>query len=339
MSEPIRLLLADGAAQNVTRRVREAPAARAFELVVPDDNSEAALLAAAPRADAMFVYQAAVPAAVIRAASSLKFIQKHGLNCRGIDVAAAAEKKIPVATMPLMRNVTVAEHALALMLACARKVIPGHQAVVGADYQALGLEPMLTSQKNYRSNWAAIEGVTELFKSAVGIIGMGDIGMEIAKRCRAFGMSVGYYQRSRHPAAIEDSLGMRYLPFDELLAQSDYVVLVIPHTPQSEGLIGAQALAKMKTTATLINVGRGGLVDEDALAAALQSRRIAMAGLDVYRSEPLPATSPLRHLHNVVLLPHTGGGSYRSWEIDLPASLGNIRRFFAGEGAAGIVNA
>ena len=113
---------------------------------------------------------------------------------------------------------------------------------------------------------------------------------------------------------------------------------MIPHTPESEGLIGDRELARMKPSVTLINVGRGGLVDEEALIAALQSKRIAMAGLDVYRNEPLPAASPLRTLPNVVLLPHTGGGSYRSWEIDIPASLRNIQQFFTGEKAEGIIN-
>jgi phosphoglycerate dehydrogenase-like enzyme len=339
MGERIRLLVADGAAQNVTRRVRESPHAAGFELLIPPDNSEAALRAAAPQADALFVYQAAVPASVLDAAPALRFIQKHGINCRNIDVAAATRKKVPVATVPLMRNVTVAEHALALMLACARRILPGHQAVIGADYQALGLEPALTTQKSYRSNWAGIEGVTELFQATAGIIGMGDIGMEIAKRCRAFGMPVRYFQRTRLPASVEASLGIGYLPLDELLAAADYLVLVIPHTPESEGLIGERTLALMRPTATLINVGRGGLVDEAALAAALQNRRLAMAGLDVYQREPLPAQSPLIGLPNVVLLPHTGGGSYRSWEVDLPASLGNIRRFFDGGDAAGVINA
>jgi phosphoglycerate dehydrogenase-like enzyme len=279
-----------------------------------------------------------VSAAVIEAATALRLIQKHGINCRNIDVAAATRRKVPVATVPLMRNVTVAEHALALMLACARRILPGHQAVTGADYQALGLEPALTTQKSYRSNWAGIEGVTELFQATAGIIGMGDIGMEIARRCRAFGMPVCYFQRTRHPEGIEASLGIRYLPLDDVLATADYLVLVIPHTSESAGLINERTLAMMKPTATLINVGRGGLVDEAALAAALQNRRLAMAGLDVYQREPLPAESPLIRLPNVVLLPHTGGGSYRSWEVDLPASLGNIRRFFAGEPAAGVIN-
>jgi phosphoglycerate dehydrogenase-like enzyme len=131
---------------------------------------------------------------------------------------------------------------------------------------------------------------------------------------------------------------MHYLSLDELLAVSDYVVVVLPHTPATEKIIDARALARMKPSATLINVGRGGLVDEAALFAALQSRQIAMAGLDVYQTEPLPAASPLLTLPNVVFQPHNGGGSYRSWEVDMPASLGNIQRFFAGGKADGIVN-
>jgi phosphoglycerate dehydrogenase-like enzyme len=338
MGERIRLMVADGAAGNFALRVRESPDARPFSLIIPENDSEAALLTSAPEVDAILCYKASIPSSVIRVARSLKLIQKHGLNCRNIDVAAATQRNVRVATVPLMRSVTVAEHALALMLGCARKVIPGHRSVTEAVYQEMGLDPVVTSQRNYRSNWAGIKGVTELFQATVGIVGVGDIGMEIAKRCRAFGMPLCYYQRTPHPNAIEVSLGIRYLPLDDLLSVSDYLVLVIPHSPESEGLIGARELARMKPSATLINVGRGGLVDEDALIEALQSNRIAMAGLDVYRTEPLPAASPLRTLPNVVLLPHTGGGSYRSWEADIPASLRNIQKFFAGERAEGIVN-
>ncbi len=338
MSKRIRLMLADGAGHKVTPRFSKSPAAQAFDLVVPADGTEAAHLAVAADVDAIITYQTAISAALIRGAPALKFIQKHGRNCRSIDVAVASERGIPVATMPLMRNVTVAEHALALMLACARKVLDGHRAVSGASYQQMGLESVVTTQNDYRKNWAGIAGVTELFKAAVGIIGMGDIGMEIAQRCRAFGMTVNYHQRTRHPAAIENLLGVHYQSLDELLAASDFIVLVIPHTPESEGMIDARALALMKPSTILINVGRGGLIDEAALIAALEKKQIAMAGLDVYRMEPLPAVSPLRGLSNVVLLPHTGGGSYRSWEIDVPASMQNIDRFFAGETVDGVIN-
>jgi len=337
LSDPIRLLITDCASTRFAFHVHEAQAERLFRVMIPQDASESALLALAPQADAILCYQAPLTAQVIDAAPALRFIQKHGLNCRNIDVAAASRRGIPVATMPLMRNVTVAEHALALILACARKMIPAHRAVAEADYQAQGLQPMLTAQGNYRSNWAGIQGMTELFRSSVGIVGMGDIGMEIAKRCRAFGMDIVYYQRTALAASIERELGMRYAAFDALLQVSDFVVLALPHTPQTEGLIGAAALRRMKSSATLINVGRGGLVDEQALAAALQDRQIAMAGLDVYRMEPLPAESPLRTLPNVVLSPHIGGGSYRSWVVDMPASLGNIQTFFAGGRAQGVL--
>ncbi len=329
VSNPIRLLITDCTTSRFAFHLREAGADRLFNLMIPQDDAAASLLALAPDADAILCYQAALTAEVIDAAPQLKFIQKHGLNCRNIDVAAAARRNIPVATQPLMRNVTVAEHALALMLACARKIIPAHQAVTSAAYRDMGLQPMQTSQGNYRSNWAQIQGISELYGATAGIVGMGDIGMEIARRCRAFGMDICYSQRTRHSTATEAAMAMRYLRFDELLAASDFVVLALPHTPETEGLIGAQALARMKSTATLINVGRGGLVDEAALAAALQSKQVAMAGLDVYRIEPLPAESPLRTLPNVVLLPHIGGGSYRSWEVDMPATLANIQRFFA----------
>jgi phosphoglycerate dehydrogenase-like enzyme len=338
MGDPVRLLLADAAGGRFGQRVRNSPAATPFRLILPADDTPDALLAAAPEADAILCYQAEVGARLIEAAPALKLIQKQGLNCKNIDVAAAARRNVRVATLPLMRSITVAEHAMAILLVCARKVIPGYQAVTGAVYKEMGLEPIVTSQREYRGNWARIPGVSELFQATVGIVGMGDIGMEVAKRCRAFGMTVNYYQRTRHPAATEAALGIRYLPFDDLLSTADYVVLVVPHTPETEGLIGAKELARMKPSATLVNVGRGGLVDEDALVAALRDGKIAMAGLDVYRTEPLPAESPLQTLSNVVLLPHMGGGSYRGWEIDIPAALQNIQRFFANGTTSGIVD-
>ena len=339
MSNIKRLLVADDPSVPFVKRVKACPTASSFGIIIPKDGTKDSLLFLAPEADAILCYKAELSGSLIRAATSLRFVQKHGLNCNNIDVATATERNVLVATMPLMRNASVAEHALAHMLACARKIIPGHHAVVNATYQEMGLEPIQTSQWNFRKNWAGIEGVMELFRAAVGIIGMGDIGMEIAKRCRAFGMTVYYYDKIPHPSEVEIALGLQYLPFDKLLTVSDYVVLVVPHTPETEGLIGAKELGLMKSSATLINVGRGGLIDEVALVSALQSKRLAMAGLDVYPMEPLPASSPLRELPNVVLTPHTGGGSYRFMDADIDASLQNIERFFRGEKPSGIINA
>jgi glyoxylate reductase/D-3-phosphoglycerate dehydrogenase len=335
--KPIRLVL-DSGSRRFVDEVRALPDAARFEIVSYEGKGEEALKSLIPQAEAVYIYQHFLPAELIRSAPSLRFIQKHGLNCKNIDLAAATERGIPVATIPLVRNATVAEQAMALMLACARKIIPGHQAVVGAVYREMGIEPIRTAQREHKGNWAKIANLTELKETSVGIIGLGDIGMEIARRCRAFDMEIFYYQRQPHPPSIEGMFEARYLPLDDLLARVDYLVLVLPHTPESEGLIGARELARMKPSATLINVARGAVVDEDALAEALQKRTIAMAGLDVFRVEPLPASSPLLALPNVVLTPHTAGGSPGARIRDRAAGLGNILRFFDGEEPRGVVN-
>lgn len=334
MSDKIRLLVTDGASGRFLSRVKANAAAAPFEITAPDSADEDALLALAPEAEAVLCYKAALPASVIQAAGKLRYIQKHGLNCKNIDAAAARERGIPVGTQSLMRNATVAEQALTLMLCCERKTIPGQKAVEAGVYREMGLEPVATSQWNIRPNWPEIEGVAELFGKSAGIIGLGDIGMDIARRCLAFDMEIFYYQRTRHAPDVEAEYRAAYLPFDDLLERVDYLVLVLPHTEESEGMIGAAELARMKKTATLINVGRGALVDEAALAAALRAGEIAMAGLDVYRYEPLPADSPLIGLPGAVLLPHTGGGSNRQWDVDIPASLGKIAAFFSGDDGA-----
>jgi phosphoglycerate dehydrogenase-like enzyme len=327
---PIRLLVTEATTSPFARHVRDWADTSLMELAFPPDSAPESLVKLAPECEALLCYQALVSAALINAAPHLRFIQKHGLNCRNIALDAARERGIPVATQPLIRNITVAEHALGLMLACSRKLITGHQTVTEAGYAAMGLAPMLTSQTHYRANWAGITGMVELYRATAGIVGMGDIGIEIAKRCRVFGMNLVYHQRTRLDHATETDLNLSYAGLDELLATADFVMLALPHTPQTEGLINARTLALMKPTATLINMGRGGLVDEAALAHALQFGQIAMAALDVYQREPLPANSPLLKLPNVVLTPHLGGGSYRSWEMDMPASLANIQNYFAG---------
>jgi phosphoglycerate dehydrogenase-like enzyme len=334
---PIRLII-DSARQRFVDEVSELPEAAGFELVSYVGKGADGLCKEIQEADAIYIYQDTLPGDVIRSAPRLRFIQKHGLNCKNIDVAAATERGIPVATIPLLRNVAVAEQAMALMLACAHKIVPGHRAVAEGVYRNMEITPARTTQNEYRANWAKIQGITEMMGSTVGIVGLGDIGMEVAKRCRAFGMEIVYYQRQRHPQEVEALYDAHYLPFPDLLETVDYLVLVLPHTPNTERMVGAVELDRMKPSATLINVARGGVVDEDALVEALKSGQIAMAGLDVYREEPLPASSPLCGMPNVVLAPHTGGGSYRSRVLDRPAALRNIARFFRGEAPQGIIN-
>jgi phosphoglycerate dehydrogenase-like enzyme len=338
MNRPIRLLL-DSESEGLVQRVTEMPEAGEFELMSYLGQGTQKLNELIARADAAYIYKDDLSGEAIRSAPALRFIQKHGINCKNIDVAAATERGIPVATMPLFRNVAVAEHAMALMIACAHKILPGHRAVENAVYRELSLTPARTSQRGISGNWAKIQGVTELMGGSVGIVGLGDIGMEFASRCRAFGMEVFYYQRTRHAPYVEQAHQAIYLPLQEMLKRVDYLALILPHTPQTERMIGAVELAMMKPTATLINVARGGIVDELALVDALARGVIGMAGLDVFYEEPLPASSPLLHMPNVVLTPHIGGGSYRSRQIDYRACLDNIQRFFRGEQPNGVLNA
>jgi phosphoglycerate dehydrogenase-like enzyme len=323
----------------MVQRVSEMPEAGQFELLSYLGQGTQKLNELIRQAEAIYIYKDELSGDAIRSAPGLRFIQKHGLNCKNIDVKAARERGIPIATLPLFRNVAVAEHAFALMIACAHKILVGHRAVESAVYRELGVTPIRTSQRGIRGNWAKIPGVIELMGASVGIIGLGDIGMEFARRCRAFGMDVYYYQRKPHPPDVETSYEATYLPLPELLKKVDYLTLILPHTPETERMIGTPELAMMKSSAALINVARGGIIDEPALVDALKRGVIAMAGLDVFYEEPLPATSALLDMPNVVLTPHLGGGSYQGREADYRAGLENIQRFFRGERPNGLLNA
>ena len=149
----------------------------------------------------------------------------------------------------------------------------------------------------------------QLHGRVLGLVGLGGIGLEVARRARAFDMEVVYFKRTPLPSRHEQMAGVRYLPLRDLLAASDVVSLHAPHTGHTEDIVDAEALRLMKSDAILVNTARGGLVDEAALLAALQTGQIAGAGLDVFLDEPLPEDNPLIGAPNVLFSPHVGGGS------------------------------
>jgi glyoxylate reductase len=163
----------------------------------------------------------------------------------------------------------------------------------------------------------------EIHDSTLGILGMGRIGEQVARRARAFDMRLLYHNRQRRPAA-EETLGARYVSQDELLAASDYVVLNVPLTPQTQRLIGRKELARMKPTAILINVSRGPVVDTDALTEALTARTIYAAALDVTDPEPLPRDHPLLRLDNVTITPHLGSATEETRQRMTEAAIENL---------------
>ncbi|MBW8845115.1 MAG: D-glycerate dehydrogenase [Burkholderiales bacterium] len=230
-----------------------------------------------------------ITAELLDACPQLKAVCTMSVGYNHIDLAACTARRVLVTNTPDVLTETTADFGFALLMATARRMSEGERLLRDGRWKSWA--------------WDFLAG-SDVYNSTLGILGMGRIGQAIARRGRfGFGMKVIYHNRSRLPAETEAELGARYLAKDELLRQADHLVLVLPYSAESHHCIAAAELALMKPTATLINVARGGIVDEDALAAALCEHRIAAAGLDVFEGEPR-VNPALLTLPNVVLTPH-----------------------------------
>jgi phosphoglycerate dehydrogenase-like enzyme len=328
----IRVVMADPLAPEQLAFLQDIAAPLGIELAAPLSETEDELKGLLANAEAVVVQHKPFTGQLMEAAPRLKMIQKMGCRSDGIDVAAARQKNIAVALMSLPGAVAVAEHVLALILALAKKILPGHAATVEGAYRKLGIEPKITTEHSHGFQWMKMNDMmVELRGQTLGIIGFGEIGTEIARRARAFDMAVIYYNRRRLAADLEAELGVSYCPKDELLMRADFVSLNTPLSPETEKSIGARELALMKPTAYLINASRGGVIDEPALVDALRSRKIAGAGLDVFVQEPVPFDHPYLSLDNVVLTPHIAGGKGGARERQPRAVFTHISAYFAGQ--------
>jgi len=235
-----------------------------------------------------------IGAAQIAGAHRLQAIANVGVGYNNLDVEALGAAGILASNTPDVLTETTADLGFALLMATARRVTESERWLRAGQWDQWSFQTMLGA---------------DVHASTLGILGMGRIGQGIARRgALGFGMKVLYHNRSRLPAATEAEVAATYVDLDTLLAQADHLVLVLPYTAQSHHLIDAAALARMKPSATLVNIARGGLVDELALADALAHGRLAAAGLDVYEGEP--AVRPeLLALRNIVLTPHIGSAS------------------------------
>lgn len=282
-------------------------------------------------AEAIVTRTQPVTAQTIAASPKLKLVQKYGGRPDRLDLDAARDAGVAVALMPLCGCIAVAELTMTLLLALSKQLIEAHRTTVTGAYRQLGLEPTPSSQRVHAFQWMKLPHLQEVRGQTLGLIGFGEIGTEVAKRARAFDMDVLYHKRESLPAAIETMLGVRAASLDDLLRQSDFVSLHVPHGDDTDRLIGARELALMKPTASLINTCRGPVVDEEALIAALGDGTIASAGLDVFTLEPLQHDSPLTQLDNVILTPHIGGGTGGAREKQMRDVLTNVVRFANGE--------
>ncbi|NLM40642.1 MAG: D-glycerate dehydrogenase [Firmicutes bacterium] len=233
---------------------------------------------------------------VIEAGKNLKVIANYAVGYNNIDIEAATKSGIAVVNTPDVLTEASADLAWALLLAVSRRVVEGDTMTRAGKFRGWAPELLL--------------GVP-VYGQTLGIIGAGRIGQAVARRAKGFGMRVLYHNRKRLPEAIENDLGMSYAALDDLLAESDFVSLHCPLTPETKHLIGPRELGLMKQTAVLINTARGPVVDEEALLQALRKKTIFGAGLDVYEKEPL-LTPGLADLPNVVLTPHIGSADTRT---------------------------
>ena len=262
-----------------------------FTVVRIDDSTSSDFWVALASCEALIVRSATkVDREMISKAANLKAIGRAGVGVDNIDVAAASERGVAVLNAPGGNTIAAAELTVALMLTLVRRIAEADASVRAGRWDR-----------------SAFRG-RELRGKTLGLVGAGRIGGEVALRCKAFGMNVIVYDPYLAEGRARE-LGIDLVDLDRVLDEADVISVHVPLNDETRGLIGSEALDRMKTTAYVVNASRGGVVDEDALATALQDGTIAGAALDVFESEPLPSNSPLHGAPNTVLTPHLGAST------------------------------
>ncbi|EON73809.1 2-hydroxyacid dehydrogenase [Lysinibacillus sphaericus] len=263
------------------------------EIVIPRDK----LLAAVADCEVLWVTIAdKVDKELLSHAPNLKLVTNLAVGFNNIDVVALRKRGIMATNTPGVLTNTTADLVFGLLLATARRIPESERYLRDGKWQSW--YPMQLVGKD-------VSGTT------IGIIGMGRIGQAVARRAKGFDMKVLYHNRRRRHEA-EEMYGFRYAPLEDLLKQSDFVVIMTPFNSDTVGLIGAKELAMMQEDAVLINASRGGIIDETALYDTLKNGKLWAAGLDVFEHEPISMDHPLLTLPNVVALPHIGSASLKT---------------------------
>jgi len=282
----------------------------ASELAAALKDADGALITAGERVDDTLLEQC----------KRLKIVANVAVGYNNIDVDACTRHGVLATNTPDVLNEATADHAWALLLAAARRVGESERWLRTGQWQRWAFEMF---------PGAEISGTT------LGVLGLGRIGRAIARRASGFAMKVIYHNRSR--LAPHDEGGARYVDFETLLRESDHLVLVLPYSAAVHHIIGAAQLSQMKSSATLVNIARGGVVDDSALVEALRTRRIASAGLDVFENEP-KLNPDLMKLDNVVLTPHIASSTRATRTAMALLAIANVRAALAGERPPSLLN-
>jgi phosphoglycerate dehydrogenase-like enzyme len=299
------------------------------EVRLVDDQAE--LLANVPGARAVVVESLPVGAREIAAAGgTLRIVQKYGVTTPRIDHPACEQAGIQVLTLRRRANISTAEQALTLMLALARQLNQNANLISEEQLRAAGYAPTPYKRAHTpNGNWARITGLMTLYQRQLGIIGLGEIGRELALRAAGLEMRIVYTQRNQLPAKVEQQYRATYCSLDELLATSDCVTLHLPRANETRNFIGARELAIIKPGALLINVSQPHQIDRHALREALASERLGGFGLDTFYDEPGDTDDPLLKFRNVIVSPHLGGSPRFNSLDDIEELVVNLARKLA----------
>ena len=256
-------------------------------------------------------------------AKDLKVVSNISVGYNNFDVPAISAAGVMATNTPDVLTDTTADFGFALLMATARRITESEHWV----------------RNGHWDKWSIVNNPLgmDLHHSTIGIIGMGRIGQGIAKRALGFGMNVIYHNRSRLSEVDEKACGAKYVSKEELLKTADHVVLVLPYTAQSHHTIGAKEIAMMKPSATLVNIARGGIVDDVALAQALKENKIFAAGLDVFEGEPNVHPDLLK-LSNVVLAPHIASATEKTRRAMVDLAIENLRAALLGKKPPSLIN-
>jgi gluconate 2-dehydrogenase len=264
-----------------------------------------------------------IDASALQNAKDLKIVANIAVGYNNFDVPAMSAAGVMATNTPDVLTDTTADFGFALLMATARRISESEHWI----------------RNGHWDKWSIVHNPLgmDLHHSTIGIIGMGRIGQGIAKRALGFGMKVIYHNRSRLSEANEKACGATYVSKEELLRTADHVVLVLPYTAQNHHTIAAAEIALMKPTATLVNIARGGIVDDAALAQALQSGKIFAAGLDVFEGEPQVHPELLK-CSNIVLAPHIASATEKTRRAMVDLAVENLRAALDGKKPPSLIN-
>jgi phosphoglycerate dehydrogenase-like enzyme len=293
-------------------------------------SSQAEMRADVRNADALVVESFVVGRDELREAARLKVVCKYGTILRNIDEHECRHRGIKILTLRRRANIACAEHAFAMMLTLARRM---HELNGKISVKQLGNAgyPYIPFDRRHtpNGNWARVPATRSLHSSTIGIIGLGEIGREIALRARAFGMRVLYFQRTQLAEVEEETLQVSYAPLTSLLSQSDWIVPQLPGGPSTLHLLSWEQFAVIKSTACIINVSRADVADRAALVDALRSGRLGGFALDALYEEPGNDNDELLTFANVIMVPHMAGSPRSNGLSDLNELISAIAREMA----------